>query len=509
MIRRAAGSNPTTDARLPSPEVTGTVDRTDLIQPGDRPVRIFGRTYRYKWIVAVVYVCALFLDILDSTIVNVALVRISGDLHSDAVEWIVLGYTISLAIWIPAAGWLGDRIGTKRTFLFALGVFTIGSGLCALAQSVPQLIAFRVLQGVGGGMLTPVGMAMLFRAFPPNERAKAASVVMVPMLAAPALGPIIGGFLVTHGDWRWIFLMNLPIGVPAFIFGRRYLQEHREETAGSFDLLGFVLAGTGLAALVFSLSEGPRAGWDSWTVIGSAIGAVVALTAMVVVELRVHNPMIDLRLLNNRLFRQCNVVGLFSGASFIGVIFLMPQYLQLVRGQDAFHSGLTTFPQAIGVMLSSQIAARLYPKIGPRRMISFGMFASAAVIILFVTLDEHTDLWLIRAMLLLRGLMMGFAFVPMQAASYATIRPQDNGRASSLFSTQRQMAASLGVAIMASVAISFSPLVAKARDAAELHQALLGYRWAFAVAVIIAIGGGFAALFINDRDAAPSMAARR
>ncbi|HQV58957.1 MAG TPA: MFS transporter, partial [Ilumatobacteraceae bacterium] len=168
------------------------------VNAGDRVVSVFGASVRYKWIVAVVYVCALFVDILDSTIVNVALVKIGGDLRSDAVEWIVLGYTISLAIWIPAAGWLGDRIGTKRTFLFALGIFTIGSGLCALAQSVPQLIAFRILQGVGGGMLTPVGMAMLFRAFPPNERAKAAAVVMIPMLTAPALGPIIGGLLVTH-----------------------------------------------------------------------------------------------------------------------------------------------------------------------------------------------------------------------------------------------------------------------------------------------------------------------
>lgn len=484
--------------------MTATVD----VLPGDRLVRALGREIAYKWVVAIIYVCALFLDVLDSTIVNVALVRISADLHSDAVEWIVLGYIISLAVWIPAAGWLGDRIGTKRTFLFALGVFTIGSGMCAMAQSVPQLIAFRVLQGVGGGMLTPVGIAMLFRAFPPVERAKAAAVVMVPMLAAPALGPIVGGFLVTHADWRWIFLMNLPIGIPAFIFGLRHLQEHREETAGAFDLPGFLLAGAGLASFVFALSEGPRSGWTSPLVVGTAAAGVAMLSVMVVVELSRREPMLDLRLLSNRLFRQCNIVGLASGASFIGVIFLMPQYLQLVRGQDAFHSGLTTFPQAIGVMMSSQLAARLYPRVGPRRMISSGMFGSALVIVLFTTLTETSDLWAIRGMLFLRGLTMGLAFVPMQAASYATIRPEDNGRASSLFSTQRQIAASLGVAICASVAISFSPLVAAPRTPAELHRSLLGFRWAFAVALVIAVIGGVAALFIRDEDAAPSMIAR-
>lgn len=476
--------------------------------PGDRIVRALGRDIRYKWVVAIVYVCGLFLDVLDATIVNVALVRISEDLRSDAVEWIVLGYTISLAVWVPAAGWLGDRIGTKRTFLFAFGVFTTGSLLCAVSQSVPQLIAFRIVQGVGGGMLTPVGIAMLFRAFPPNERAKASAVVMVPMLAAPALGPIVGGFLVTHADWRWIFLMNLPIGIPAFIFGWRHLTEHREESAGRFDLPGFILAGAGLAALVFSLSEGPRAGWTSPIVVGSASLAAVALSAMVFLELNRREPMLDLRLLGNRLFRQCNVVSVMSNASFLGVIFLMPQYLQLVRGQDAFHSGLTTFPQALGVMLSSQVAARLYPRIGPRRMIAGGMFASALVILVFTGLTEHTDLWLIRGVLFVRGLCMGFAFVPMQAASYATIRLEDNGRASSLFSAQRQMAASMGIAITASVVISFTPLVAMPRDAAELHTTLIGFRWAFATGVVIALFGAIAARFIRDSDAAPSMTPR-
>ncbi|HZY06268.1 MAG TPA: MFS transporter, partial [Ilumatobacteraceae bacterium] len=189
----------------------------------DNTVQIFGRRFEYKWIVAIVYVSALFLDILDTTIINVAIPSVGRELHTEGAEWVVLGYTLSLAVWIPASGWLGDRFGTKRTFLFALAAFTAGSLLCGSAQTIGQLISFRVLQGVGGGMLTPVGLAMLFRAFPPAERARAATLIMVPALVAPALGPVLGGFIVTNVSWRWIFLVNVPIGLLALAFGWRFL----------------------------------------------------------------------------------------------------------------------------------------------------------------------------------------------------------------------------------------------------------------------------------------------
>ena len=222
-------------------------------------VSVFGRQVAYKWVVAAVYVSALFLDILDTTIVNVAIPTLGRELNTDNAEWVVLGYTLSLAVWIPTSGWLGDRFGTKRTFLFALAAFTVGSGLCGVAQTIDQLIAFRVLQGVGGGMLTPVGIAMLFRAFPPAERAKASTVVMVPTLIAPALGPVLGGFITTNFDWRWIFLVNVPIALVALWFGHRHLREHREPSARGFDIPGFVLSGASLALIVYALSEGPRA----------------------------------------------------------------------------------------------------------------------------------------------------------------------------------------------------------------------------------------------------------
>jgi len=474
----------------------------------DDLVTVLGRTMAYKWVVAIVYVSALFLDILDTTIVNVALFSMGRDFQTDAVEWVVLGYTLSLAMWIPTSGWLGDRFGTKKTFLAALLAFTLGSAACGFAQSIGQLIAFRVLQGVGGGMLTPVGIAMLFRAFPPAERAKASTVVMVPTLLAPALGPVLGGLITTNFEWRWIFWVNVPIAMVALWFGATHLREHREPSARDFDPAGFVLSAAALALIVYSLSEGPRAGWTSVLVLTTGAAGVVCAIATVVVETRVAHPMLDLRLFGDRMFRQCNVVSFFSMASFLGVTFVMPIYLQNLRGMSALASGLTTFPQAFGVMASSLIAGRIYARVGPRRLMAGGFLTAGLAISLYTMLGLDTDLWLIRGLMFLRGAFMGFAFVPMQAASYATIPPAQNGRASSLFSTQRQVSVSMGVAILASVLAAYGALDPRLDPSRHL-EALTGVRWAFGIAVGFAFMATVASLFIRDADAQATMVARR
>ena len=476
-------------------------------QSSDDIISVFGRPMAYKWIVAIVYVSALFLDILDTTIVNVALPQMAQQFNSTSVEWVVLGYTLSLAVWIPTSGWMGDRFGTKRIFLFALGMFTVGSALCGIAQSIGQLVAFRVLQGVGGGMLTPVGIAMLFRAFPPAERAKASTVVMVPTLVAPALGPVLGGFITEYLDWRWIFYVNVPIAMVALAFGAKFLREHREPSARQFDPAGFVLSGAALALVVYALSEGPRAGWTSNIVVGTAIAGVLCGIALVIVELKVKSPMVELRLLSNRLFRQCNMVSFFSMASFLGVTFVLPLYLQSIRGLDPLTSGLTTFPQAFGVMASSFIAGNVYARIGPRRLMTGGFLAAALAISMFIGIQIDTSLWVIRGMILLRGFCMGFAFVPMQAASYATIPPAQNGRASSLFSTQRQVSVSMGVAIMASILAAHMQLGLPV-PAADIPNAMTGVHIAFAVAVLFALMAAFMAFFIRDEDAKGTMVRR-
>ena len=469
-------------------------------------VQMFGREVSYKAVVAAVFVSALFLDILDTTIINVAIPQLGREFQSDAVEWVVLGYTLSLAVWIPASGWLGDRFGTKRVFLTALALFIAGSILCGAAQSLQQLIGFRVLQGVGGGMLTPVGIAMLFRSWPQAERAKAATIIMIPTLVAPALGPILGGLLVTNFSWRWIFYVNVPIGIVAFLFGWLFLRENTEPSVGRFDVPGFVLSAAGLSLVVFALSEGPRSGWISPLVVGTGIVGVVSFVALVYVELHKDAPMLDLRLLSDRIFRQSNIISALSIASFIGLLFVLPLYLQNLRGLTALESGLTTFPQAFGVLASSQLAGRLYPMVGPRRLISGGLFGAAVTIALFVALDVDTNLWWIRGLMFLRGVCMGFAFVPMQAASYARIAPADNGRASSIFSTQRQMAISVGIAVLATVLATYIPLGEAVTD---VDRAIDGFHATFWLTAAFALAAAIAALFIHDSDAEPTMAARR
>ena len=469
----------------------------------------------YEYVVAVVFVTGLFMEILDTTIVNVALPTLGREfgVGTSAIEWVVVGYLLSLAVWIPASGWIGDRIGTKRTFLFAIGTFTVASALCGQAQSLPELVGFRVLQGVGGGMMTPVGTAMLFRAFAPERRAKASTVLIIPTVMAPALGPVVGGFLVTQLSWRWIFYVNVPLGVVALIFGAVFLVEHREPTAGPFDAAGFILSGGGLALVLYALSEGPSAGWRSVPVAAAGVAGIGAFVLLTWVELHQRHPMLALRLFADRMFRNANLASLLSYASFAGVLFVMPLFLQNLRGLTALESGLTTFPQAIGVLLSSQVAGRIYPFVGPRRLMVFGLVGAACTVASFTQIDLTTNLWWIRGLMFTRGVFMAFAFIPLQAATYATITPTDTGRATAIFSTQRQVAAALGVAVCATVLATATQLhlagLPAGGGAAAVSARVSAYHVVFAVAALLAGGAAAVALMIRDEDAAATMRPRR
>src|SRR4051812_36418441 len=218
----------------------------------------------------------MLMNTLDSTIVIVALATLGREFNVPPVttEAVVVGYLVSLAAFIPASGWLGDRFGTKRIFLLALALFVTASILCGLSGSLQQLVAFRVLQGAGGGMLTPVGMAMLYRTFPPRERVAVGRILMFATILGPASGPVLGGFLIEHLSWRWAFYVNIPVGLIAFTIGFLFLLEHRESAAGRFDLPGFVLGGAGLGLLMYALSEGPQRGWTSPDIAGGVIAGI-------------------------------------------------------------------------------------------------------------------------------------------------------------------------------------------------------------------------------------------
>jgi EmrB/QacA subfamily drug resistance transporter len=457
--------------------------------------------------VSVVFVAAMFMAIMDITIVNVALPQLARDFNvrPDHIDAVVVGFLVSLAVFIPASGWLGDKFGMKRVLLAAIAIFTGASALCGLSQSLDQLVIFRILQGVGGGMLTPVGMALLFRTFPPAERVRASRILILPTALAPALGPVLGGLLVTDVSWRWVFFVNLPIGAAALIFGALFLHEHKEPDAGNFDSVGFVLAGAGLASLMYALSEGPTKHWGSALIVSTGLAGVVLLALLVSFEMRHDAPMIDFRLIGNRLFRSATGTLFITTAAFLGTLYLVALFFQDGLELSALGSGLSTFPEAIGVMAGSQISTRLYPTIGPRRLMLGGLVAIAAVVGSMAFVGFSTNLWLVRVLMFFLGVAIAHVFAPSQAAAFATISPAATGRASTLFNTARQLGSALGVAILTSV-ISAVGVVHVVHG--HTRPNLTAFHWAFATAAFIALLAATVAWTVNDDDAAPTMKPR-
>jgi EmrB/QacA subfamily drug resistance transporter len=406
--------------------------------------------------VAGVVVLGAIMSILDITVVSVALQTFQTEFHATSaqVAWTMTGYTLALASVIPLTGWAADRFGTKRLYLIAVGLFTAGSVLCATASSLEMLVGFRVLQGLGGGMLMPLGMTILTRAAGPERVGRVMAVLGIPMLLGPIFGPILGGALIDSASWHWIFLINLPIGIAAFVYAFIVLPQDHVEPSETFDWVGMVLLSPGLALFLYGVSSIPEAKQEDgtiWTlqVVAPALVGIVLIIAFVPWALNRRNihPLVDLRLFKNRTMTVAVLAMSLFAVSFFGASLLFPLYFQSVRGEDALHAGLLLAPQGIGAMITMPIAGVLADRIGPGKIVLVGISVITVGMGMFTQLEADTSYTYLMSALFIMGLGMGGTMMPIMSAALATLKAETIARGSTLMNIIQQVAASIGTAL--------------------------------------------------------------
>jgi EmrB/QacA subfamily drug resistance transporter len=418
-----------------------------------RPVTAIDRAV---WPLAAVVVVGSIMSILDTTIVNVALQTLSVDLDAPVgtVQWVVTGYMLALAAVIPVTGWAARRVGTRRLYLSSLVLFTLGSMLCGVAWSIDSLIVFRVLQGLGGGMLMPTGMIILARAAGPQQMGRIFSAIGIPMILAPVFGPVIGGLLVEHVGWRWIFFVNLPVGIAAVALALRLLPAGHAEEAGPFDWLGLALLSLGLPTITYGLAEaGSGAGFGSPRALGPIAVGLLLTAVFVVHSLRASHPLLNVRLYANRAFAAASATTFCLGATLFGAMILLPLYFQIVRDASVVETGLLLVPQSLGAAFAMPFSGRLTDRFGGGPIALAGVILTGVATLPFAFVDETTPYVLIEASLLLRGLGIGFAMMPAMSAAYAVLRPEQIADATPQLTVVQRVGGSIGTAVLA-VALS-------------------------------------------------------
>ncbi len=409
----------------------------------------------YKWVVAIVVIFGIFMSILDTTIVNVAIPSLQnafGVSLSD-VQWVATAYLLAQGVATPLTPFLASRIGIKRFYILALAAFIVGSALCGLAWSLPVLIFFRVLQAAGGAVLLPMSITLLYSEFPPAERGTAIGTLGIPILIAPALGPTVGGYLVTYYGWRLIFYINLPIGIVGIILAMLLLHESPpDQLRRRFDFLGFIFSTIGLASLLYGLSDAGIDGWSSTKVVGFLAVGILFLAIFVVTELMVARrgaqPLLDMRIFRNLPFTTSSIASTLVVFALYGGLFLVPLYLQSIRGLSAYQAGLILLPQAIGSMAATLIGGRLVDRIGVRPVVFAGLIILGFALWRFSFLSLYTPYGQFQILLILRGLGLGLCAQPLTVSALWTIRPRDLPQASSLSSVVRFVGSSIGVAVL-------------------------------------------------------------
>jgi len=429
----------------------------------------------------------VFMVVLDTTVVNVAFPTLRAEFRASLSEaqWIVSIYVLALGMSTPLSGYLSDRLGIKRVFLGGLSVFVFGSFLCGLAPNLGLLIVARALQGIGGGIALPLGSAQLYSAFPSSEQGKAFGYFGIVLMTAPALGPLLGGVLVDQGMWRWIFFVNVPIGVFGVWLGTRWLRESRRGTKPHLDVVGLLLALVAFGSLLYAASIAATVGWTAVsTLVWFAVGSV-ALVGFVLTDLHSSKePLLDFRLFERPTFLTANLIGYVSVIALFGAEFLMPVYLQNLRGRTSLGSGLILLPLAVTAAIAAPIAGRLYDRIGPRPLVVFGFLVLVVNTWQLSRLTLATPITFIMFLLALRGLALGTTVQTTFATALGSVPKLRLARGSALINATRNVVQSIGVAVLATVLASAG------------GQPLIGFENAYRLTFYVSLVAVAIALFL-------------
>lgn len=402
------------------------------------------------WLPLFVIVIGAFSAILNNSSVNVAipeLMSIFGVSESE-IQWVLTAYMLTSGVVIPITGFLGDKFGTKRLFITALGIFTAGSVLCATAWNTNSLIAFRVLQGIGGGAIMPVSMAIIYRIVPRDKIGMALGFWGMAAIMGPAIGPTLGGYLIEHSSWRFLFVSNVPVGVLGVILCSIILEETPKARGSKFDFWGFLLSTTGLFALLLALSEAPGKGWDSFFIVMLLTFSFFSLLLFIIVELSIDQPMLDLRLLKNTTFTLSIVTTAFLTVGLFGGIFLIPLFTQNLMGLTALKTGLILMPAALITGALNPVSGFLFDRFGVKPLGITGITILGITTWELQNLSLDTSAHYITALMMVRSVGIGLAMMPVNAAGMNVVSKHLVGRASSLMNVFRQVSASFGVAIL-------------------------------------------------------------
>jgi EmrB/QacA subfamily drug resistance transporter len=414
-----------------------------------------GENGEHIWQLSIVIIIGMFMSILDATIVNVALQSLSKDFAGTSinqVQWVITAYMLSLAAVIPMTGWLTRRVGSKPIYVTSLILFTLGSLACGFAWSIGSLIFFRILQGIGGGMIAPVGQMILAKAAGPHRMGRLMSVIGVPIVLAPVFGPVIGGLLIDNISWRWIFFVNIPIGIIAVPLALKLLPKSDHGEAGGFDWIGFGALGAGLPLFTYGLAEmGSGVALTSLKAGGTLGLGIFLMIYFVIHALHSSKPLLDVRLFKNAAFAAAASTTTLLGASLFGAMILLPLYFQTVRGESAIATGLLLIPQGLGGAFAMPLAGKLADKMGGGIIAVFGTLLICVSTIPFIFISSSTSYTWLEVALLVRGLGMGFAIMPVMSAAFAVLKREQITDASPQLNVLQRVGGSIGTAIFAVV----------------------------------------------------------